>query len=57
MFIALNTFDVHVVQRSHAFKPIRPDVEWEERAGYTMIYKTKHFQTHTGGPEGGYVYF
>ena len=22
-----------------------------------MIYKTKHLQTYSGGPEGGYVYF
>ena len=50
-------FDVDVVQRIHDFVPRRPDVEWEEVAGYTLIYKTKHLQTYSGGPEGGYVYF
>ena len=53
----INVFDVNVVQRIHDFIPRRPDVEWEEIAGYTMIYKTKRLQTYTGGPEGGYVYF
>ena len=53
----LSVFDVDVVQNIHDFIPRRPDVEWEEIAGYTMIYKTKHLQTYSGGPEGGYVYF
>ena len=55
----LSVFDVDVVQNIHDFIPRRPDVEWEEIAGYTMIYKQKHLQTYSGGrgPEGGYVYF
>ena len=53
----MHVFDVDVVQNSHVFTPRRPDVEWEEIAGYTMIFKTKRLQTYTGGPEGGYVYF
>ena len=51
----LNAFDVDVVQRIHDFVPRRPDVEWEVIAGYTVIYKTKHLQTYSSGPEGGYV--
>ena len=53
----MNVFDVDVVQRIHGFIPRRPDVDWEEIARHTMIYKRKHVQTYTGGPEGGYVYF
>ena len=52
----LDVFDVDVVQPIHDFIPRIPDVEWEEIAGYTMIYKTKHLQTYTGGPEGSYAY-
>ena len=58
MAVALLTvFDVDVIQNIHDFIPRRPNVDWEEIAGYTMIYKTKHLQTYSGGPEGGYVYF
>ena len=46
-----------MVQNTHYVIPKIPDVEWAEIAGYTMIYKTKHLQTYSGGPEGGYVYF
>ena len=46
-----------MAQHIHDFIPRRPDVEWEEIAGYTIIYKMKHLQTYSGGPEGGYVYF
>ena len=53
----MSVFDVDVVQRIQDFVPRRPDVEWEEIAGYTIIYKKKHLQTYSGGPEGGYVYF
>ena len=34
-----------------------PYVEWETMYGSIVIYKTKHFLTYGGGPEGGYVYF
>jgi hypothetical protein len=34
-----------------------PDVEWETVYGSKMIWRTKHFITYDGGPEGGYVYF
>ena len=40
----MNVFDVDVVQHMHDFIPIRPEVEWEEIAGYTMIYKTQQFR-------------
>ena len=49
----LSVFHVDVVQNIHDFIPRKPDVEWEEIAGYTLIYKTKHLQTYSGGPEGG----
>ena len=48
----LSVFDIDVAQNIHDFISRRPDVEWEEIAGYTMIYKTKHLQTYSGGPEG-----
>jgi len=35
----------------------RTYVEWETVYGSVMVYKTKHFLTYGGGPEGGYVYF
>ena len=47
----LNVFDVDVVQNIQDF------IHWEEKAGYTMICKTRHVQTYSGGPEGGWVYF
>ena len=56
----LSVFHVDVVQNIHDFIPRKPDVEWEEIAGFTMIYKTQHLQAFSsgrGGPEGGYVYF
>ena len=31
--------------------------EWETVYGATMIYKTKHYLTYGGAPEGGLVYF
>ena len=37
--------------------PQDPEVEWESLYGSTTIYRTKHFITYGGGPEGGYVYF
>ena len=31
--------------------------EWETVYGTTTIYKTKHYITYGGAPEGGFVYF
>ena len=53
----LSVSDVDVVHNIYDFIPRRPDLDWDEIAGYTMIYKTKHLQTYSGGPEGCYVYF
>ena len=56
----LSVFDVDVVQNIHDFIPRRPNVDWEEIAGYTIRCKTKHLQTYSGGrgcPEGGYAYY
>lgn len=33
------------------------DLEWHHIYGTTTIYRTKHFITYGGGPEGGYVFF
>ena len=33
----MNVFDVDVAQNVHDSIPIRPDVEWDEVAGWQMI--------------------
>ena len=53
----LSVFDVEVVHNIDDFIPRRPNVDWKEIGGYTMIYKTKHLVTYTGRGDGGYVYF
>ena len=53
----LSVFDVDVVQHIHDFMPRRPNVDWEDIGGFTMIYKTTHLVAYTGGGDGGYVYF
>jgi hypothetical protein len=37
--------------------PQDQEVEWEMVYGATTIYRTKHYITYGGGPEGGLVYF
>jgi len=51
----LNVFDANVTQLILDLVPVVP--EFEDLAGCTTIYETKHYVTYTGGPEGGYVYF
>ena len=36
---------------------IPPPIDWTTVYGSTVIYKTIHFITFGGGPEGGFVYF
>ena len=55
--VLLNVFDVDVVHNIHESIPRRPYVDWEVIGGFTMLYKTKHLVTYSGGGEGGYVYF
>ena len=52
----LNVFDSCVVFNILSLVP--PDVpEVSSLYGTTEIYKTKHYVTYGGGPEGGFVYF
>ena len=53
----LSVFDVYVVHHIPDFIPRRPNVDWEEIGGFTMIYTTMQLATYTGGGDGGYVYF
>ena len=55
--VLLSVFDVDVVHSIHDFLFTRPNVDWEAIGGFTMIYKTMHLVTYTGGGDGGYVYF
>ena len=57
MSVALaSVFDLSVVSNILSYYSSRPDVEWEEVYGSCVIWRTKHFITYGGGPEGGYVY-
>ena len=53
----LSLFDEDVVQNIHDFILRRPNVDWAEIGVFTMIHKTMHVVTYTGGGDGGYVYF
>ena len=50
-------FPEGVAENIVEFIPEQEDVAWETVYGTTTIYRTKHFITYGGGPEGGYVYF
>ena len=57
MSVALaSVFDSRVVSNILSYYSSRPDVEWEEVYGSCVVWRTKHFITYGGGPEGGYVY-
>ena len=45
MAVALLSVFVDVVQNIYDVIPRRPNVDWEEIGGYTMIYNTKHLVT------------
>jgi hypothetical protein len=45
-----------VVEQIAELIPEDPEIEWETTYGSTVIWRTKHFITYGGGPEGGYVY-
>jgi len=56
----LNMFDELVVERIQDFLPEDPPDPFEDfdrLYGTVQIYQTKHYVTHSGGPEGGFVYF
>ena len=56
----LNMFDEAVVERIQDFLPEDPPDPFEDfeyLLGTVQIYQTKHYVTHSGGPEGGLVYF
>ena len=55
----VNIFDENIVQNIQDLIPPDPEplVDWETLYGAERIYQTKHYITHGGGPEGGYVYF
>ena len=56
----LNMFDELVVERIQDFLPEDPPDPFEDfdtLYGTVQIYQTKHYVTHSGGPEGGLVYF
>jgi len=56
----LNMFDELVVERIQDFLPEDPPDPFEDfeyLLGTVQIYQTKHYVTHSGGPEGGLVYF
>ena len=56
----LNMFDEAVVERIQDFLPEDPPdpvEDFDYLLGTVKIYQTKHYVTHSGGPEGGYVYF
>ena len=55
--VLLSVFDEYVVHHIHDFIPRRPNVDWEELGGFTMIYTAMHLVTYTGDGDGGYVYF
>ena len=61
MALALvNIFDDAIVQNIQDFIPDDPPDPFDDFAnllGTVQIYRTKHYVTHTGGPEGGFVYF
>ena len=57
MSVALaGLFNDYIIDNIVSFYPRRPSVEWLEIYGTTMIYKTKHYITYGGGPEGGFCY-
>ena len=51
----LNLFDANVVQNIMAYVPL--NLDFYPLYGTTTIYRTKHYVTYGGGPEGGFVYF
>ena len=56
----MNIFDEAIVERIQDFipdDPPNPLDDFDHLLGTVQIYQTKHFVTHTGGPEGGFVYF
>jgi hypothetical protein len=56
----LNMFDELIVERIQDFLPEDPPDPFEDfeyLLGTVQIYQTKHYVTHSGGPEGGLVYF
>jgi hypothetical protein len=55
----LNTiFPDLVVEQIESFLPAwDEDLEWHQIYGTITIFRTKHYLTYGGGPEGGYVYF
>ena len=53
----LPVLNVELIDRIHDFLPTEPEIEWEPLDSPITIYETKHWRTHSGGPEGGYVYF
>jgi hypothetical protein len=50
-------FPEEVMDHIAALMPEDHRIEWETLYGATLIYRTKHFLTYGGGPEGGYVIF
>ncbi len=49
-------FDSNVVENIVSFYQTRPEIDWETVYGSCTIYRTKHYITYGGGPEGGFVY-
>ena len=52
-----SVFPEELIDHIAALMPEDHRIEWETVYGATLIYRTKHFVTYGGGPEGGYVYF
>ena len=51
-----NVFDDSILQNIQDFIP-QETIEWDNLYGKCHIYRTDHYITYGGGPEGGYVYF
>ena len=51
-----NVFDDSILQNIQDFIP-QETIEWDNLYGKCRIYRTDHYITYGGGPEGGYVYF
>ena len=52
-----NLLPDELLNRIESFMSDPERFQWGTVYGSTEIYKTKHFLTYGGGPEGGYVYF
>ena len=48
-----SVFPEELIDHIAALMPEDHRIEWETVYGATLIYRTKHFVTYGGGPEGG----